>query len=47
MVERMYENLSGYMKVEASLKGAGASYLRVGPADTASRIVRNIRRGLA
>jgi len=46
-VERMYENLSGYMKVEASLKGTGASYLRVGPADTASRIVRNIRRGLA
>ncbi len=46
-VERMYENLSGYMKVEASLKVTGASYLRVGPADTASRIVRNIRRGLA
>jgi len=46
-VERMYENLSGYMKVEASLKGTGASYLRVGPADSASRIVRNIRRGLA
>ena len=46
-VERMYENLTGYMKVEASLRGTGASYLRVGPADTASRIVRNIRRGLA
>jgi uncharacterized protein (DUF58 family) len=46
-VERMYENLTSYMKIEASLKGTGASYLRVGPADTASRIVRNIRRGLA
>ena len=46
-VERMYDNLSGYMKIEASLKGTGASYLRVGPADTAARIVRNIRRGLA
>jgi uncharacterized protein (DUF58 family) len=46
-VERMYENLSSNMKVEAGLKGAGASYLRVGPADTSSRIVRNIRRGLA
>lgn len=46
-VERLYENLGGYMRLEASLKGTGASYLRVGPADSASRIVRSIRRGLA
>ena len=46
-IERMYENLAGYRKVEAGLKRRGASYLRVGPADTASGIVRDIRRGLA
>ena len=46
MLEQMYGNLSGFMKVEAALRRAGASYMRVGPADTASRIVRSIRRGL-
>ena len=46
-IERMYENLTDHMRLEASLRGTGASYMRVGPADTTSRIVRNIRRGLA
>lgn len=46
-VERIYEDLSGCRRIEAGLKTAGASYLRIGPADSASRIVRNIRRGLA
>lgn len=45
-LEQMYGNLSGFMRVEAGLRRAGASYMRVGPADTASRIVRSIRRGL-
>ncbi len=46
-IETMYENLTGSRRIEAGLRGAGASYMRVGPADTPSRIVRNIRRGLA
>ncbi len=46
-IEKLYENLTGNMRIEAGLRGMGASYLRVGPADTSSRIVRNIRRGLA
>lgn len=45
-LEQMYSNLSGFMRMEAALRKAGASYMRVGPADTASRIVRSIRRGL-
>ncbi len=45
-LEQMYVNMSGFMKVEAGFRSAGASYMRVGPADTASRIVRSIRRGL-
>ncbi len=45
-LERMYVNMSGFMRLEAGFRSAGASYMRVGPADTASRIVRSIRRGL-
>ncbi len=45
-LERMYLNMAGFMKLEAGFRNAGASYMRVGPADTASRIVRSIRRGL-
>lgn len=45
-LEKMYANISGYMRVEAGFRNSGASYMRVGPADTASRIVRSIRRGL-
>jgi uncharacterized protein (DUF58 family) len=45
-LEQMYVNLAGFMRLEAALRRAGASYIRVGPADTASRIVRSIRRGL-
>ena len=43
--ERLYEGLSESIKVEAALRGLGASYIRIGPADTAPRIVRAIRRG--
>ncbi len=45
-LEQMYGNLTGFMRMEAALRKTGASYMRVGPADTASRIVRSIRRGL-
>ena len=45
-LEQMYGNLSGHMRLEAGLRRAGASYMRIGPADTASRIVRSVRRGL-
>ncbi len=45
-LEQMYGNLSGTMRLESGIRKAGASYMRVGPADTASRIVRSIRRGL-
>ena len=33
------------VKTEAALRGLGGSYIRIGPADTAPRIVRAIRRG--
>lgn len=45
-LERLYLNMAGFMRLEVGFRAAGASYMRVGPADTASRIVRNIRRGL-
>jgi hypothetical protein len=45
--ERLYSNMTRWTKMEAMLRGAGASYLRIGPADTTSRIVRSIRRGVA
>ena len=44
-VERLYGNLSDSIKTEAALRGLGSSYIRIGPADSASRIVRAIRRG--
>lgn len=44
-VERLYGDLSDSLKIEATFRGLGASYMRIGPADTATRIVRAIRRG--
>ncbi|MCU0853049.1 MAG: DUF58 domain-containing protein [Thermoplasmata archaeon] len=46
-LERMYGMLSESLKTEAALRGLGASYLRIGPQDTAPRIIRTIRRGNA
>jgi uncharacterized protein (DUF58 family) len=46
-VERLYGHLSDSLRIEATFRGLGASYLRIGPADSASRIVRAIRRGNA
>lgn len=46
-LEKMYDTLGASLKVEGALRTLGASYLRIGPADTASRIVRAIRRGKA
>lgn len=45
--ERLYGRLSEGVKLEAALRRAGATFLRVGPADTTARIVRNVRRGIA
>ena len=45
--ERLYGDLSDSLRIEATLRGLGASYIRIGPADTSSRIVRAIRRGKA
>ncbi len=44
-VERLYDDLSDSLKIEATFRGLGVSYIRIGPADTATRIVRAIRRG--
>ncbi|HJX04540.1 MAG TPA: DUF58 domain-containing protein, partial [Thermoplasmata archaeon] len=44
-IEKMYGNLEESLRIEAGLRGLGASYIRVGPADTASGIARAIRRG--
>ena len=44
-IERMYGDLSGALKIEAALRNAGATYIRIGPADTSARIIRAIRRG--
>ena len=46
-IERLYADLSGSLKNEAILRGLGASYIRIGPADSIARIVRAIRRGEA
>lgn len=44
-VERLYGDLSDTLRIEATFRGLGVSYIRIGPADTATRIVRAIRRG--
>jgi len=46
-MERLYGNMSQSLKVEALFRALGASYIRIGPADTATGIVRAIRRGKA
>ncbi|MGQ9588215.1 MAG: DUF58 domain-containing protein [Thermoplasmata archaeon] len=46
-LERQYENLSQSLNIEGLLRALGASYIRIGPADTATGIVRAIRRGKA
>lgn len=46
-MEGLYANLSDSVKLEAGLRSLGASYIRIGPADTASGIVRAVRRGKA
>ena len=43
--ERLYGDLSDSLTIEATFRGLGVSYIRIGPADTATRIVRAIRRG--
>jgi uncharacterized protein (DUF58 family) len=45
--ERLYGDLSDSLRIEATFRGLGVSYIRIGPADTASRIVRAVRRGKA
>jgi uncharacterized protein (DUF58 family) len=45
--ERLYDNMTVAVKMEAALRRSGASFLRIGPADTTARIVRSIRRGVA
>ena len=45
--ERLYGNMGSAIKLEAALRRAGASFIRIGPADTTARIVRSIRRGVA
>jgi uncharacterized protein (DUF58 family) len=44
-IERMYGDLGDSIKLEGSIRGLGASFIRVGPADTAAGIARAIRRG--
>ncbi len=44
-IERMYGDLGDSIKLEGSIRGMGASFIRVGPADTAAGIARAIRRG--
>lgn len=46
-VERLYRNMGTAVRVEAALRRSGASFIRIGPADTTARIVRSIRRGVA
>ncbi len=46
-IERIYKGLSSLRDVEAELRATKASYMRIGPADSAAGIVRAIRRGLA
>ena len=45
--ERLYGRIGEGVKDEAMLRSAGASFLRIGPADTTARIVRAVRRGVA
>ena len=45
--KRLCTNMTAAMTTEAALRRSGASFLRVGPADSTARIVRSIRRGLA
>jgi len=45
--ERLYEGLKGSLTIEGKLRGLGAGFIRIGPADAASGIVRTIRRGRA
>jgi uncharacterized protein (DUF58 family) len=45
--DRLYEGLKGSLTIEGRLRGLRAGFIRVGPADSASGIVRNIRRGKA
>ncbi|UCE91284.1 MAG: DUF58 domain-containing protein [Methanobacteriota archaeon] len=45
--ERLCCSMSGAVNTEATLRRAGASFIRIGPADTTARIVRSIRRGVA
>jgi uncharacterized protein (DUF58 family) len=44
-IERTYGNLDESIRAEAHLRRLGASYIRIGPADTATAIARSIRRG--
>lgn len=44
-VEGSYAAMAGAIKLESALRALGASYVRIGPADTASGIVRAMRRG--
>ena len=46
-VERLYEDLMGHIELESKLRKAGASYLRIGPADTTAGIIRAMRLGRA
>lgn len=43
--DRLYEGLKGSLTLEGRLRGLGAGFIRIGPADSASGIVRAIRRG--
>jgi len=45
--DRMYGDLRGSLSLEGRLRGFGAAFIRVGPADSASGIARTIRRGKA
>ncbi|OGS56797.1 MAG: hypothetical protein A3K60_03710 [Euryarchaeota archaeon RBG_19FT_COMBO_56_21] len=45
--EGMYQQMIDSRRLEAALRSLDASYMRIGPADTAPRIVRSVRRGMA
>ena len=42
--EKLYDNLMTSISLQAKLERLGAYYLRIGPADTTSRIIKTIRR---
>lgn len=44
-IERLYGNLTESLGIEGALRGLGAKYTRIGPADSASNLVKEIRRG--